>query len=44
MLNKNKGEVAYNIIDVSGDVPANLKDELTKIEGGLLVRILENCQ
>jgi len=44
MLNKNKGEVAYNIIDVSGDVPANLKDELTKIEGVLLVRILENCQ
>jgi D-3-phosphoglycerate dehydrogenase len=43
MLNKNKGEVAYNIIDVSGDIPGNLKDELTAIEGVLLVRVIENC-
>jgi len=43
MLNKNKGEVAYNIIDVSGDVPVNLKDELGAIDGVLLVRVIENC-
>jgi len=43
MLNKNKGEVAYNIIDVSGDVPANLKDELGAIDGVLLVRVIESC-
>ena len=43
MLNKNKGEVAYNIIDVSGDIPATLKEELSAIEGVLLVRVIENC-
>lgn len=43
MLNKNKGEVAYNIIDVSGNIPGALKEELTKIDGVLLVRIIENC-
>lgn len=43
MLNKNKGEVAYNIIDVSGDLPGTLKDELAKIDGVLLVRVIENC-
>lgn len=43
MLNKNKGEVAYNIIDVSGEIPTTLKAELTGIEGVLLVRVIENC-
>ncbi len=43
MLNRNKGEVAYNIIDLSGALPADLKDELKAIEGVLLVRIIENC-
>lgn len=43
MLNKNRGEVAYNIIDIGGAVPAGLKDELAKIDGVLLVRIIESC-
>ena len=43
MLNKNKGEVAYNIIDVSGNVPANIKAELGAIDGVLLVRVIESC-
>jgi len=43
MLNKNRGEVAYNIIDVAGEVPKTLKDELAKIEGVLLVRVIEAC-
>jgi D-3-phosphoglycerate dehydrogenase len=43
MLNKNKGEVAYNIIDVSGNLPANIKAELGAIDGVLLVRVIENC-
>jgi D-3-phosphoglycerate dehydrogenase len=43
MLNKNKGEVAYNIIDVSGDIVPSLKDELAAIDGVLLVRVIENC-
>ncbi len=44
MLNRNKGEVAYNIIDLSGTIPATLQDELKAIDGVLLVRIIENCQ
>ncbi len=43
MLNKNRGEVAYNIIDIGADAPAGLKDELAKIEGVLLVRIIDAC-
>ncbi len=43
MLNKNKGEVAYNIIDLEGAIPATLKDELAAIDGVLLVRVIENC-
>jgi D-3-phosphoglycerate dehydrogenase len=43
MLNKNKGEVAYNIIDVSGELVPTLKAELAAIEGVLLVRIIETC-
>ncbi len=43
MLNKNKGEVAYNIIDVSGEIATHLKQELAAIEGVLLVRVIENC-
>jgi D-3-phosphoglycerate dehydrogenase len=43
MLNKNRGEVAYNIIDVGGEVQATLKDELSAIKGVLLVRVIDNC-
>jgi len=43
MLNKNKGEVAYNIIDLEGAIPATLQDELAAIDGVLLVRVIENC-
>ena len=43
MLNKNRGEVAYNIIDIGGDTPKTLKEELEKIDGVLLVRVIENC-
>ena len=43
MLNKNRGEVAYSIIDVGGEVQATLKDELSAIKGVLLVRVIDNC-
>ena len=43
MLNKNRGEVAYNIIDVAGDVPKDIQAELAAIDGVLLVRVIENC-
>lgn len=40
MLNKNKDEIAYNIIDVDGAVPSEIKDKLSAIEGVIMVRIL----
>ena len=44
MINKNKGDIAYNIIDVSGEVSAELEASLKAINGVIAVRIIENCQ
>lgn len=44
MLNKNKGDIAYNIIDVSGDVSAELIAKLQAVEGVVAVRVIPNCQ
>lgn len=43
MINKNRGDVAYNIIDVSGKVPADLTTQIRAVEGVIMVRIIENC-
>ncbi|MBS1156481.1 MAG: D-3-phosphoglycerate dehydrogenase [Proteobacteria bacterium] len=43
MLNKNKGDVAYNIIDVSGEVTDNLVAKLKAVDGVISVRILPAC-
>ena len=40
MLNKNRDEIAYNIIDIDGTVPAVIKDMISEIEGVVMVRIL----
>lgn len=40
MLNRNKDEIAYNIIDVDGVVPATIKEMISAIEGVIMVRIL----
>ncbi len=40
MLNKNKAEIAYNIIDIDGSVPEGIKDMISAIEGVVMVRIL----
>ncbi|WP_163707434.1 phosphoglycerate dehydrogenase [Mangrovibacterium lignilyticum] len=41
MLNKNRADIAYNIIDIDGPVPsADLAEKLTSIEGVVMVRIL----
>ena len=40
MLNKNRDEIAYNIIDIDGTVPSTIKDLLLGIEGVVMVRIL----
>ncbi|RKD85164.1 phosphoglycerate dehydrogenase [Mangrovibacterium diazotrophicum] len=41
MLNKNRADIAYNIIDLDGSCPgADLADKLKSIEGIIMVRIL----
>jgi len=40
MLNRNKDEIAYNIIDIDEIVPAGIKEKIATIEGVIMVRIL----
>lgn len=40
MLNRNKDEIAYNIIDIDGAVPATIKNTISEIDGVIMVRIL----
>lgn len=44
MINKNRGDVAYNIIDITGDVPADLVSKLKGVEGVIMVRVIPDCQ
>jgi D-3-phosphoglycerate dehydrogenase len=41
LLNKSRGDLAYTLIDVDGDVPPSVVDRLAKIEGVLAVRSLQ---
>ncbi|HPI23765.1 MAG TPA: 3-phosphoglycerate dehydrogenase, partial [Spirochaetota bacterium] len=40
MLNKSKGDVAYNIIDIDGDIDAAVIGALGAIDGVVMVRAL----
>lgn len=40
MLNRNKDEIAYNIIDIDGIVPSSINNLISEIEGVIMVRIL----
>ncbi len=40
MLNKHKGELAYNIIDVDGGIPDGALDKIRGIEGVIMARII----
>lgn len=40
MLNKSRGELAYNLIDIDGEIPLGLVDKLMAIEGVIGVRII----
>ncbi len=40
MLNKSRGDIAYNIIDVNGDITDSLIDELKSIDGVIAVRVV----
>lgn len=41
MLNKSKGELAYNIIDVDGDINEDIIGKLSAIKGVIMVRVIE---
>ncbi len=43
MINKNKGDIAYNIIDVSGEVGEDLVTRLNAVEGVIGVRVIPDC-
>jgi len=43
MLNKNRGEVAYNIIDVSDEVSDELVAKLKEVDGVVAVRVIPDC-
>jgi D-3-phosphoglycerate dehydrogenase len=40
MLNKSKGDYAYNIIDIDGDADQNVIDKLMSVEGVSMVRVV----
>jgi len=40
MINKSRGDIAYNIIDVSGDITDSVIDELKNIDGVIQVRVI----
>jgi D-3-phosphoglycerate dehydrogenase len=40
MVNKSRGEVAYNIIDIEGDISQAVKDSIAKVNGVMGVRVL----
>jgi D-3-phosphoglycerate dehydrogenase / 2-oxoglutarate reductase len=40
MMNKSAGELAYNIIDVDGNVGEPVIDKIRKIEGVIMARLI----
>lgn len=41
MINRNKGDYAYNLIDIDGHVPENITDTIGQIDGVLFTRVIE---
>ncbi|MBL1432056.1 MAG: phosphoglycerate dehydrogenase [Gammaproteobacteria bacterium] len=41
MINKSRGDVAYTLVDIDGEVPANVIEELASIQGVLNVRVID---
>ena len=44
MINKNKGDIAYNIFDVMGEISEDTIEKFKKIEGVFKVRILQQIK
>ena len=41
MINRNRGNYAYNLIDIDGPVPESVTTEIEKIDGVIFTRIIE---
>jgi len=41
MINRHKGELAYNIIDVDGELPDGAVDKIRGIEGVIMARVIK---
>ena len=42
MVNKSKGEIAYNVIDVDSEPSKNVIEGLSELDGVITVRVLGN--
>jgi D-3-phosphoglycerate dehydrogenase len=40
MLNKSKGDIAYNIIDVDGEVGEEVLDKLLEVDGIIFAKVV----
>ena len=40
MMNKSRGDIAYNVLDVDGDVTDEVVDHIRAVEGVLSVRVV----
>jgi len=40
MVNKSRGDIAYNIIDVEGDLSSSIEPAIAAVEGVVRVRII----
>ena len=41
MINRNKGDHAYNLIDIDGSVPEDVLEKINAIDGIIFTRIIE---
>ena len=44
MINRHKGDVAYNIIDLDGPISESVMQKLREIEGIVMVRLINNVR
>jgi D-3-phosphoglycerate dehydrogenase len=40
MVNKSRGEIAYNIIDIEGDIDGDVIDKVASVDGVMRVRLI----
>lgn len=41
MINKSKGDVAYTLVDIEGEIPASVVEEISAINGVLNIRLID---